>query len=62
MKQSVMQRAVVLGEYIKKNGATVRSTAGVFNISKSTVHTVVTITNGLCGWWYKHLYVLEYGI
>ena len=29
-------------EYIKKNGATVRHTAGVFNISKSTVHKDVT--------------------
>lgn len=42
MKPSVMERAVILGEYIKKNGATVRSTAGVFNISKSTVHKDVT--------------------
>ena len=42
MKQSVTERATILGEYIKKNGATVRSTAGVFNISKSTVHKDVT--------------------
>ena len=42
MKQSVANRATILGEYIKKNGATVRSTAGVFNISKSTVHKDVT--------------------
>ena len=54
MKQSVAKRATILGEYIKQNGATVRHTAGVFNISKSTVHTVVTITNGLCGWWHNH--------
>ena len=38
MKQSVAKRATILGEYIKQNGATVRHTAGVFNISKSTVH------------------------
>ena len=42
MKPSVMERATILGEYIKKHGATVRSTAGVFNISKSTVHKDVT--------------------
>lgn len=42
MKPSVMERATILGEYIKKNGATVRHTAGVFNISKSTVHKDVT--------------------
>ncbi len=42
MKPSVTERATILGEYIKKNGATVRHTAGVFNISKSTVHKDVT--------------------
>ena len=42
MKPSVMERATILGEYIKKNGATVRHSAGVFNISKSTVHKDVT--------------------
>ena len=42
MKQSVTNRATILGEYIKKNGATVRQTAGVFNVSKSTVHKDVT--------------------
>ena len=42
MKQSVANRATLLGEYIKNHGATVRSTAGVFNISKSTVHKDVT--------------------
>ena len=43
-------RAVHLGEYILETGATVRAAAKVFKISKSTVHTVVTITNGLYGW------------
>lgn len=42
MKQSVAERATLLGEYIKNHGATVRSTAGVFHISKSTVHKDVT--------------------
>ena len=46
MKPSVMERATILGEYIKENGATVRHTAGVFNISKSTVHKDVTKWNG----------------
>ncbi len=35
-------RAVVLGEYILDTGATVRATAKVFKISKSTVHKDVT--------------------
>jgi len=32
------ERAVKFGEYIAENKATVRKTAEVFNISKSTVH------------------------
>ena len=36
------QRAIVLGEYIIDTGATVRATAKVFKISKSTVHKDVT--------------------
>lgn len=35
-------RAIVLGEYIIDTGATVRATAKVFKISKSTVHKDVT--------------------
>ena len=35
-------RAVVLGEYIIDTGATVRATAKVFKIIKSTVHKDVT--------------------
>ena len=50
MRDLVHQRAIVLGEYIIENKATVRTAAKQFNVSKSTVHTVVTITNGLCGW------------
>jgi len=33
---------VLLGRYIAENGATVRQTAEVFKISKSTVHKDVT--------------------
>ena len=36
------ERAVTLGRYIIENNATVRQTAKVFHISKSTVHMVVT--------------------
>lgn len=50
MKGIVEDRAAELGSYIIETGATVRMAAKKFNISKSTVHTVVTITNGLCGW------------
>ena len=32
------ERAIVFGEYITETGATVRKTASVFGISKSTVH------------------------
>ena len=38
----INSRAVALGEYIIKTGATVRTTAKVFGISKSTVHKDVT--------------------
>lgn len=38
MKTSVEARAIELGEYIVENGATVRSAAKRFGISKSTVH------------------------
>ncbi len=42
MRETVTDRAVVLGEYILETGATVRATAKVFKISKSTVHKDVT--------------------
>ena len=35
-------RCVVLGQYIAEHGSTVRETAAVFGISKSTVHKDVT--------------------
>ena len=43
MKEVAQDRAEILGEYILDTGATVRETAKVFKISKSTVHTAVTI-------------------
>ena len=42
MKGIVEERAVELGEYIVENKATVRATAKVFGLSKSTVHTDVS--------------------
>lgn len=39
MKGNPEERAVQLGEYITETGATVRSAAKAFGISKSTVHT-----------------------
>lgn len=45
MKEVTQDRAEILGEYILDTGATVRATAKVFKISKSTVHTEVIIWN-----------------
>ena len=42
MKESLKERPIILGEYIIDTGATVRATAKVFNISKSTVHKDVS--------------------
>ena len=46
MKDYIEKRAVELAQYIIEHNATVRKTAKVFNISKSTVHTAVTICVG----------------
>ena len=42
MSKFLSSRPVLLGEYIIDTGATVRATAKVFKISKSTVHKAVT--------------------
>ena len=42
MRDFSRDRAEALGEYIIDTGATVRATAKVFRISKSTVHKDVT--------------------
>ena len=42
MKGLPEERAVLLGQYIVDHGATVRQTAGKFQVSKSTVHKDVT--------------------
>lgn len=42
MRDFSRDRAEILGQYIMDTGATVRATAKVFKISKSTVHKDVT--------------------
>lgn len=42
MKGNVEERAIRLGEYIIENKSTVRDSAKVFGISKSTVHKDLT--------------------
>ena len=42
MTKNVESRCIELGEYIVENKTTVRQTAKVFGISKSTVHIDVT--------------------
>jgi putative DeoR family transcriptional regulator (stage III sporulation protein D) len=42
MKDYIRRRAVDIGEYIVESEATVRQTAGIFRVSKSTVHKDVT--------------------
>ena len=49
VKDYIEKRAVELAQYIVENNATVRKTAKIFNISKSTVHTVVSIRVGYVG-------------
>ncbi len=41
--QALDDRAMQLGTYIAEHGATVRSTAKVFGISKSTVHKDISV-------------------
>ena len=43
LRGSIAQRAVQLALYIIENDATVRNAAERFGISKSTVHTEVTV-------------------
>ena len=42
MKDYIEERTISLANYIIENNSTVRETATVFNISKSTVHKDVT--------------------
>ena len=49
MKDYIEERAISIANYIIESNATVRQTAKAFGVSKSTVHAVVTIQNGLAG-------------
>ena len=49
MKDYIEERAVSIANYIIESNATVRQTAKQFGVSKSTVHAVVTIWNGMRG-------------
>ena len=42
MKDYIKDRVLELAEYILENKATVRKTAKVYNVSKSTVHKDIT--------------------
>lgn len=42
MREDIEKRALEIGNYIVEKGATVRQTASVFRVSKSTVHKDVT--------------------
>ena len=44
---SIDERAILLAQYIIDSKDTVRGAAKKFGISKSTVHKVVTLRNGL---------------
>ena len=44
------ERCERIALYMLENNATVRKAASRFGISKSTVHTAVTLSNGSCGW------------
>ena len=46
MKEYIEDRVLDIAQYIIDNAATVRSTARIFNVSKSTVHTVRSICVG----------------
>ena len=46
MKDYIEERAVEVAVFIIENNATVRQAAKKFGISKSTVHTDVTLQNG----------------
>lgn len=42
MREDIEERATEIGRYIVENKATVRQTAAIFRVSKSTVHKDVT--------------------
>lgn len=55
MKEYIEERVLETSNYIVENNSTVRQCARQFGISKSTVHMVVTIWNGLKVRWFGQL-------
>jgi len=49
MQDYIRERVLSVGNYILESRATVRQTATIFGVSKSTVHTVVTNRNAGLG-------------
>ena len=43
----IRERAIAEAKYVIEKQTTVRATARAYNVSKSTVHTEVTLWNGL---------------
>ena len=43
MRDEVKKAVYEIGEYVARTGATVRETAKVFELSKSTVHAYLTV-------------------
>ena len=46
MQDYIEKRVMEISNYIIESGSTVRQTAGIFGVSKSTVHMDVTKMNG----------------
>ena len=49
MQDYIQKRVLEISQYILESSATVRQTASVFGVSKSTVHTVLRIGVGCIG-------------
>ena len=49
MRENIDERAIDLANYLIENKATVRDAARHFGVSKSTVHTAVTLKNACFG-------------
>jgi len=49
MQDYIRERVLSVGNYILESRATVRQTATIFGVSKSTVHTAVINRNGRLG-------------
>jgi putative DeoR family transcriptional regulator (stage III sporulation protein D) len=46
LRETAIERAIMLGQHIIETKNTVRKTASLFGVSKSTVHKDVTQWNG----------------